>query len=67
MCFEKVNNASVMVCARHKKIRDLKEKFSDEIDVEKKENAAHPSQAEEKDNMAAARDNSQLAPSVYIR
>ena len=45
----------------------MSEIVTHEIDVEKKENVAHPSQAEEKDNMAAARDNSQLALSVYIR
>ena len=47
--------------------QDLSEIVTHEIDVENKENAAHPSQAEEKDNMAAARFNLQLVPSVYIR
>ena len=31
---ENVKDASAMVRARHNKIRDLKEKFSDEIDVQ---------------------------------
>ena len=47
--------------------QDLSEIVTHEIEVEKKETAAHPSQAEEKDKMAAARFNLQLAPSVYIR